>query len=67
MSEPPHILINWVSLVERGVAATVTTGHGHTHRLGHLPKDGWFCTCPRGKRCTQIAHVKPLVPDMENK
>lgn len=61
----PHIVIDWVNRLERGVAAVVTTTTGTTHRLGHLPTDGWFCTCPKGKRCPQIEHVKPLVPPME--
>ena len=64
MSEP-QIVIDWVNRPHRGVAATVTTTAGTIHRLGHLPSEGWFCTCPKGKRCPQIAHVQELVPPME--
>lgn len=64
MSEP-QIVIDWVARLERGVAATVTTSSGTIHRLGHLPSEGWFCTCSRGRRCPQIKHVQQLVPRME--
>lgn len=61
----PKVIIDWVARLERGVAATVTTTAGTTHRLGHLPSQGWFCTCRKGKRCPQIEHVQRLVPPME--
>lgn len=60
-----QVVIDWVDRAKRGVAANVTTTQGTRHRLGHLPAEGWFCTCPKGKRCPQIEHVKQLVPEME--
>lgn len=61
------VLIDAVNQLRRIVAANVTTDAGVHHRLGHLPTEGWFCCCNRGKRCPQIRHVKALVPPMENR
>jgi hypothetical protein len=59
------ILIDAVNQLRRIVAAHVTTSNGIHHRLGHLPSEGWFCCCARGRRCSQIAQIKALVPPME--
>lgn len=63
----PTILIDAVNQLRRVVAANVTTPTGTHHRLGHLPSEGWFCCCDRGKRCPQITHIKGLVPSMERR
>lgn len=39
--------------------------HGSEHRIGHLPSEGWWCSCSRAKRCPHIDSVKALVPPME--
>jgi hypothetical protein len=49
--------------ISRGVvAAWVQTQQNKIHRVGHLPWEGWVCTCPRGRRCPQIDAVKAQVP-----
>lgn len=60
----PRIVIDMVDREKRAVAANVWTSQAK-HRLGHLPGEGWFCTCSKGKRCKHIDEVKALVPDME--
>lgn len=60
-----QIVIDMVDRRKHHVAATVTTSKGDSHRIGHLPFEGWFCNCPGSKRCAQIKHVKALVPPME--
>lgn len=44
------------------VSAAVEHPDGNRYRVGHLPGEGWFCVCPRGKGCKQIAAVQALVP-----
>jgi hypothetical protein len=56
-----EITISHVYL-SRGVVAAWVVVDRTVHRVGHLPWQGWFCCCPRGKRCGQIAKVKELVP-----
>jgi hypothetical protein len=56
------VTISHVYITRGVVAAWVTTDKPAVHRIGHLPWQGWFCCCPRGKRCSQIAKVKELVP-----
>lgn len=56
------VLITHVYVSRGVVAAYVTTPKPRVHRIGHLPWQGWFCACPRGKRCDQIGAVKAVVP-----
>lgn len=65
MSEPQIVAINAVHKAKRIVDIVVHTPRGQ-HRVGHLPHEGWFCVCSRGKRCPHIDTVKKLVPDMED-
>lgn len=44
------------------VSAVIEHGNGMRFAAGHLPGQGWFCTCPRGKSCAQISAVQALVP-----
>lgn len=44
------------------VRAIAVHADGTRHTVGHLPGEGWFCACPRGKRCARIADVRELVP-----
>ena len=44
--------------------ATITDDHGHTHRIGHLPRESWFCDCAAGKRCRHIDAVRDVVVPM---
>lgn len=60
-----YIVIDLVDPARRVVSAFVTPEGGKRHRLGYLPSEGWFCTCPKGKSCRQIDHVRKLVPQME--
>lgn len=50
--------------IPRGVVSAwvAVDGARRSHHVGHLPWQGWFCTCSKGKRCAQIQHVKALVP-----
>lgn len=45
------------------VDAVVTTTAGR-HRIGHLPTEGWFCSCSRPRACPHIATVQQLVPTL---
>lgn len=56
------ITISHVYVTRGVVAAWIETSTGTVHRVGHLPFESWFCTCPRGKRCAQIKAIKALVP-----
>jgi hypothetical protein len=58
------VAINAVVKSQRIVDVVVDTGRSQ-HRIGHLPSDGWFCICAKGKRCKHIDTVKQLVPEME--
>ena len=62
---PQIVAISAVVRSKRLVDITVDV-NGEQHRIGHMPIDGWFCVCPRGKRCRHIEHVQGLVPRMEN-
>lgn len=44
------------------VQAVAVHADGTRHEVGHLPSEGWWCSCPRGKRCSRIAGVRQLVP-----
>lgn len=44
------------------VSAVAEHSDGKRYRIGHLPGEGWFCVCPRGKACKQITAVQLLVP-----
>jgi len=59
------VVITWVDRLSQGAAGIVTATDGTQHQCGHLRTEGWFCTCPRGKRCRHINTVKSLVPPME--
>lgn len=60
------LTIRHVVIQHRTFDAVVHTNDNHTHRIGHLPAEGWFCqTC--GKRCRQIAAVRAVVPPMEGR
>ena len=65
MSDPQVVAISAVDRTKRLVDITVDAD-GHQHRIGHMPVDGWFCICPRSKRCPHIEHVQSLVPRMEH-
>lgn len=56
------VTLSHVYIVRGVVSAWVETSTGTVHKVGHLPWQGWFCTCKRGKRCSQIGAVKALVP-----
>ncbi|MFD3399436.1 hypothetical protein ACFWUU_02090 [Kribbella sp. NPDC058693] len=55
------ITIRHVVAAHRVVDALVTTDDSKTHRIGHLPTEGWFCTCGHGKRCRNIPAVRDLI------
>lgn len=40
------------------------TDHGR-YTVGHLPSEGWFCTCRKGKACPRITEVRRLVPGID--
>ncbi len=44
------------------VSAIVEHASGKKFAVGHLPGQGWFCTCPRGKSCALVASIQQLVP-----
>lgn len=44
------------------VSAAITHQGGTKYRTGHLPGEGWFCTCSRAKRCPHIQTLKDLIP-----
>lgn len=44
------------------VSAVVTHHNGQRYRLGHLPSEGWFCTCSRPKACPHIQTLRDLIP-----
>lgn len=47
----------------RQVVSAVATHHNGTkYRLGHLPHEGWFCTCSRAKRCPHLQTLADLIP-----
>ena len=55
------VLISHVNITN-GVVCPATPANGTIHKVGHLPSEGWFCTCRAGKWCPQVKHVKALVP-----
>lgn len=46
----------------RVVSAIATHRNGTRYRIGHLPGEGWFCTCTQGKRCSHIKTLQDLIP-----
>lgn len=44
------------------VDALLTLPTGVTHRIGHLPTGGWFCSCLRAKRCPHLRTLQDLIP-----
>lgn len=56
------IAIRHVVLAHQVVDSVVTAPDGTLHRVGHLPTEGWFCTCPRGKQCAGIKQIRDLIP-----
>lgn len=44
------------------VSASVTHQGGTRFRAGHLPGEGWFCTCSRAKRCPHLRTLQDLIP-----
>lgn len=59
------VQVNAVNALKRVVDIEIETERKTRHRIGHLPGDGWFCICARGKSCKHIEFVKNLTPDME--
>ena len=62
--QPPQVAIHYVdtNTTRQVVDAVVTDPTGQSHRIGHLPVSGWYCSCPRAKRCPYITHVQRLIP-----
>lgn len=60
------IVVDVVDPTRRIVQAFVTYGDT-THRLGHLPGEGWFCATCRNKKCPHIVTIRNLVTSMEVK
>lgn len=58
----PVIEIRHVVRAHQVVDATITHPDGTPHRVGHLPIEGWYCCCPRGKRCPAIQTIRDLIP-----
>jgi hypothetical protein len=56
------IAIRHVVITHQVADAIVTAPDGTLHRVGHLPQEGWFCTCIRGRRCPAITQIRDLVP-----
>lgn len=64
MSDLAHIRIDYVDTHEfRKVVSAAITHHGGTRfRAGHLPGEGWFCSCSRAKRCPHLRTLQDLIP-----
>lgn len=58
------VRVNAVVRTKRLVDVVVHSGRAE-HRVGHLPGEGWFCVCARGKGCAQIDYVRKITPEME--
>lgn len=56
------IVIRHVVVQHQVADALVTAPDGSKHRVGHLPTESWFCTCPRGKACPAVQQVRDLIP-----
>ncbi|MFI5729174.1 hypothetical protein ACIA49_03570 [Kribbella sp. NPDC051587] len=44
------------------VSAVIEHDDGKRYRAGYLPGEQWFCSCPRGRRCSLLAELQALVP-----
>lgn len=56
------IVIRHVVIQHQVADALVTAPDGTQHRVGHLPTEGWFCVCARGKTCPAITQIRNLIP-----
>lgn len=61
---PPYLEFRHVDTHPNRQVVSAVAGHadGKWWAVGHLPGEGWFCLCPRGKRCDRLAAVAELVP-----
>ena len=61
------LVIRHVVAAHHVADAVVIDDAGHTHRIGHLPGESWFCTCAAGKRCRYIDQVRDIVTPMDSR
>jgi hypothetical protein len=63
-ASPPAIEIRYVDTRAGRNIVDIAIEHpdGQRYVVGHLPIEGWFCHCTRGKKCPRIAAVQALVP-----
>lgn len=51
-----------VNPTRQTVLAVHTHPDGTDYVVQHLPNDGWWCRCPRGRRCPAIPEVQAHIP-----